>query len=239
MEEVIVGESFSDFSRLLSQIVDLDPQDQILWHFSYRIFIRRTQCALHLQKNHCLKSVQIRTRKNSVFGHISHSECSDWTKINDSDFVCGVDLKMLLLQFKTHWFSTHFGLWSIKGLLNVVIFFLKPEHFCFFAQMICNRFKSFERDPCLWISLRTTSQYFMKNCISLDVLLGKCPTTAPFFSWTWGYVVVVATEWWLFVRNCFQRHPKLGRLSNLKEVKSLNIIFDFKYRYYKRRNFFS
>ena len=134
MEELTVGERFSDFSRLLSQIVDLDPQDQILWHFSYRIFIRRTQCNLHLQKNHCVKSVQIRTRKNSVFGHISHSECSDLTKITDSDFVCGVDRKMLLLQFKTHWFSTHFGLWSIKGLLNVVIFFLKPENFCFFCS---------------------------------------------------------------------------------------------------------
>ena len=43
-------ERFSGFSRPLSQIVDLDSQYQILWHFSYQIFTRRTHCALHLQK---------------------------------------------------------------------------------------------------------------------------------------------------------------------------------------------
>ena len=34
--------------------------------------------------NHWVKSVQIRTRKNSVFGHISHSECATVSLISSS-----------------------------------------------------------------------------------------------------------------------------------------------------------
>ena len=203
-------ERFSGFSRPLSQIVDLDSQYQILWHFSYQIFTRRTHCALHLQK-----IVPI------------------WPKS-----------ATLILCAESIWKCYYSNLrrinlvtvWSIK----CRDFFPETSKIIFFlAQMIYNRFKSFKRVPYHWISFRTTPQYFMKNCTSLDIFLGKCPATVPLSSWTWDCVLVVATGWWLFVRNCFQRHPKLGWPSDLEEVKSLNIIFGFKYRYYKKRNFFA
>ena len=55
------------FRQPLPQIVDLDPQDQTLRHFSYQSFI--FMCPL-FTKN-----------------------CADLTKISDSNFVCEVDLK--------------------------------------------------------------------------------------------------------------------------------------------------
>ena len=67
LEEVTVGERFSGFRQPLSQIVDPDPQDQTLRHFSYQIFI--------------------------FMRPLFTKYCADLTKISGSNFVCGVDLK--------------------------------------------------------------------------------------------------------------------------------------------------
>ena len=67
LEEVTVGERFSGFIQPLSQIADPDPQDQTLRHFSYHIFI--------------------------FMRPLFTKHCADLTKISNSNFVCGVDLK--------------------------------------------------------------------------------------------------------------------------------------------------
>ena len=67
LEEVTVGERFSGFIPPLSQTADPDPQDQTLGHFSYQIFI--------------------------FMRPLFTKYCTDLTKISNSNFVCGVDLK--------------------------------------------------------------------------------------------------------------------------------------------------
>ena len=115
LEEVIVGERFSGFRQPLSQIVDLDPQDQTLRHFSYQIFI--------------------------FMRPLFTKYCADLTKISDSNFVCGVDLKCCYSNLM------RIGLVRILvcEVLNAAIF---PETskmiLLFLVQMIYNRFKSIE-----------------------------------------------------------------------------------------------
>ena len=67
LEEATVGERFSGFRQPLSQIIDPDPQDQTLRHFSYQIFIFM----------------------RPLFTKYS----ANLTKISGSNFVCGVNLK--------------------------------------------------------------------------------------------------------------------------------------------------
>ena len=110
--------------------------------------------------------------------------CADLTKISDSNFMCGVNLK----YSKCYSNLVRIGLVRILvgEVLNAAIFPETSKMILFFpVQMIYNRFKSFE-----WISYHLTfissnRQYFMKNCNLLDIFLVTCPTTVPFFSWTW------------------------------------------------------
>ena len=108
--------------------------------------------------------------------------CADLTKISGSNFVCGVNLKCCYSNLM------RIGLVRILvgEVLNAAIFPETSKMILFFlVQMIYNRLKSFE-----WISYHLTfissnRQYFMKNCNLLDIFLVACPTTVPFFSWTW------------------------------------------------------
>ena len=140
--------------------------------------------------------------------------CAALTKISDCNFVSGVDLKMLLLQFSAHWFSTHFGLWGIKCrnfTWNNFMFVL--------VQMIYNRFKSFEWIPYHWLSCRTTLHTLWKIAIYLT------------YSWVHGqqlfhFLVEHGIVNFSSYQVIFQCHPKLGRPSTLEGAKSLNIIFN-------------
>ena len=138
LEEVIVGERFSGFRQPLAQIVDLDPQDQTLRHFSYQIFI---------------------------FMHPLFTKyCADLTKINDSNFVCEVNLKCCYSNL------VRIGLVRILvcEVLNAAIF---PETskmiLLFLVQMIYNRFKSFEWIPHHWLSFRAILHTLWKIAIYL------------------------------------------------------------------------
>ena len=136
--EVIVGERFSGFSKPLSQIVDLDPQDQTLRHFSYQIFI--------------------------FMRPLFTKYCADLTKISDSNFVRGVDLKCCYSNL------VRIGLVRILvcEVLNAAILSKTSKIILFFlVQMIYNRFKSFEWIPYHWLSFRATPHTLWKIAIYL------------------------------------------------------------------------
>ena len=133
LEEVIVGERFSGFKQPLSQIVDPDPQDQTLRHFSYQIFVFTKYCA-------------------------------DLTRISDSNFLYGVDLKCC------HSNLVHIGLVRILvcEVLNTAVFpGTSKMILLFLIQMIYNRFKSFEWIPHHWLSFRATLHTLWTTAIDL------------------------------------------------------------------------
>ena len=116
--EVIVGEKFSGFSQPLSQIVDLDPQDQTLRHFSYQIFI--------------------------FMRPLFAKYCADSTKTSDSNFVGGVDLKCCYSNLVRIGLVRIL----VCKVLNAAILSKTSKIILFFlVQMIYNRFKSFEWIP--------------------------------------------------------------------------------------------
>ena len=128
LEEVTVGERFSGFSQTLSRIVDSGPQDQILRQFSYQIFI--FMCPLFTKY------------------------CADLTKISDSNFACGVDLKCCYSNLM----RIGLVLNLVCEVLNAAIFPETSKIILFFlVQLIYNRFKSFEWIPYHWLSFRATT----------------------------------------------------------------------------------
>ena len=128
LEEVTVGERFSGFSQALSRIVDSGPQDQILRQFSYQIFI--FMCPLFTKY------------------------CADLTKISDSNFACGVDLKCCYSNLM----RIGLVLNLVCEVLNAAIFPETSKIILFFlVQLIYNRFKSFEWIPYHWLSFRATT----------------------------------------------------------------------------------
>ena len=133
LEEVTVGERFSGFSQTLSRIVDSGPQDQILRQFSYQIFI--FMCPLFTKY------------------------CAHLTKISDSNFACGVDLKCCYSNLMRI---------LVCEVLNAAIF---PEAskmiLHFLVQIIYNWFKSFEWIPLHWLSFRATLHTLWKIAIYL------------------------------------------------------------------------
>ena len=156
LEEVTVGERFSGFSQTLSQIVDSDPQDQILRPFSYQIFI--FMCPLFTKY------------------------CADLTKISDSNFVCGIDLK-----------CCYSNLMRIGLVLNLVCEVLNaaicPETskiiLFFLLQLIYNMFKSFQWTPYHWLSFRATLHTLWKIAIYLTYSWLHVQQLFHFFSWAW------------------------------------------------------
>ena len=132
LEEVTVGERFSGFSQTLSRIVDSGPQDQILRQFSYQIFI--FMCPLFTKY------------------------CADLTKISDSNFVCGVDLKCCYSNLM----RIGLVLNLVCEVLNAAIFPETSKIILFFlVQLIYNRFKSFEGIPYHWLSFRATTLHIL------------------------------------------------------------------------------
>ena len=137
-EEVTAGERFSGFRQPLSHIVDPNPQDQTLRHFSYQIFV--------------------------FMRPLFTKYCVDWTKISDSNFERGVDLKCCYSNL------VRIGLVRILvcEVLNAAIF---PETskmiVLFLVQMKYNRFKSFESIPHHWLSFRATLHTLWKITIYL------------------------------------------------------------------------
>ena len=118
LEEVIVGERFSGFRHPLSQIVDLDPQDQTLRHFSYQSFI--------------------------FMRPLFTKYCADLTKISDSNFVYEVDLKCCYYNLVRIGLVRIL----VCEVLNAAIFpETSKVTLLFLAQMIYNRFKSSEWIP--------------------------------------------------------------------------------------------
>ena len=138
LEEVIVGERFSGFRQPLSQIVDLDPQDQTLRHFSYQSFI--FMCPLFTKY------------------------CADLTKISDSNFVCEVDLKCCYSNLVRIGLVRIL----VCEVLNAAIFPETSKMILLFlVQMIYNRFKSFKWIPHHWFSFRATLHTLWKIAIYL------------------------------------------------------------------------
>ena len=138
LEEVIVGERFSGFRQPLSQIVDLDPQDQTLRHFSYQSFI--------------------------FMRPLFTKYCADLTKISDSNFVCEVDLKCCYSNLVRIGLVRIL----VCEVLNAAILSKTSKIILFFlVQMIYNRFKPFEWIPYHWLSFRTTLHTLWKIAIDL------------------------------------------------------------------------
>ena len=145
--------------------------------------------------------------------------CATLTKISDSDFVCGVDMKCCYSNIM------RIGLVRILvcEVLNAAICPETSKIILFFlVQMIYNRFKSFEWIPHHWLSFRAT----------LHILW----TTAIYLTYSWLHVqqlfhflVEHGIVNFPSSQVIFHRHTKFGRSSNLEETKSLNVIFDFKY----------
>ena len=132
------------------------PQDQTLRHFSYQIFI---------------------------FMHPLFTKyCADLTKINDSNFVCEVNLKCCYSNL------VRIGLVRILvcEVLNAAIF---PETskmiLLFLVQMIYNRFKSFEWIPHHWLSFRAILHTLWKIAIYLTYSWLHVQQLFHFFSWAW------------------------------------------------------
>ena len=138
LEEVIVGERFSGFRQPLSQIVDLDPQDQTLRHFSYQIFI--------------------------FMRPLFTKYCADLTKISGSNFVCGVDLKCCYSNLVCIGLVRIL----VCEVLNAAIFHEASKMILhFLVQIIYNWFKSFEWIPLHWLSFRATLHTLWKIAIYL------------------------------------------------------------------------
>ena len=138
LEEVIVGERFSGFRQPLSQIVDPDPQDQTLRHFSYQIFI--------------------------FMRPLFTKYCADLTKISDSNFVCEVDLKCCYSNLVRIGLVRIL----VCEVLNAAIFPETSKMILLFlVQMIYNRFKSFEWIPHHWLSFRAILHTLWKIAIYL------------------------------------------------------------------------
>ena len=138
LEEVIVGERFSGFRQPLSQIVDLDPQDQTLRHFSYQSFI--FMCLLFT------------------------NYCADLTKLSDSNFVYEVDLKCCYSNLMRIGLVRIL----VCEVLNAAIFPETSKMILLFlVQMIYNRFKSFEWIPHHWLSFRAILHTLWKIAIYL------------------------------------------------------------------------
>ena len=135
--------------------------------------------------------------------------CATLTKISDSDFVCGVDMKCCYSNIM------RIGLVRILvcEVLNAAICPETSKIILFFlVQMIYNRFKSFEWIPHHWLPFRAPLHTSWVHVQQLFHFLAEH-----------GIVNFPSSQ------VVFQRHPKLGRASNLEETKSLNVIFDFKY----------
>ena len=138
LEEVIVGERFSGFTQTLAQIVDLDPQDQTLRHFSYQSFI--------------------------FMYPLFTKYCADLTKISDSNFVCEVDLKCCYSNLVRIGLVRIL----VCEVLNAAIFPETSKMILLFlVQMIYNRFKSFEWIPHHWLSFRAILHTLWKIAIYL------------------------------------------------------------------------
>ena len=154
LEEVIVGERFSGFRQPLSQIVDLDPQDQTLRHFSYQSFI--------------------------FMYPLFTKYCADLTKISDSNFVCEVDLKCCYSNLVRIGLVRIL----VCEVLNAAIFPETSKMILLFlVQMIYNRFKSFEWISHHWLSFRATLNTLWKIAIYLTYSRLHVQETVPFFSW--------------------------------------------------------
>ena len=138
LKEVTVGERFSGFRQPLSHIVDPNPQDQTLRHFSYQIFI--------------------------FMRPLFTKYCADLTKISDSNFVCEVDLKCCYSNLVRIGLVRIL----VCEVLNAAILSKTSKIILFFlVQMIYNRFKSFEWIPYHWLSFRATLHTLWKITIYL------------------------------------------------------------------------